>query len=95
MKTFSRRKLLQLTASLGLAWVIPQPHQSFASMWSQLFGELKTGNVTHYPKRRIIHNFLSHTSLPPRRTLSPLGSLTGERSFHIHLPTTIGLISGF
>ncbi len=41
MKSFSRRQLLQLTAGLGLASVIPQPRQALAGMWSQLFGEPK------------------------------------------------------
>ena len=44
MKALSRRQLLQLTAGLGLASIIPQPRQSLAGMWSQLFGE---------PKRKI------------------------------------------
>jgi len=41
MKALSRRQLLQLTAGLGLASIIPQPRQSLAGMWSQLFGEPK------------------------------------------------------
>jgi len=45
MKALSRRQLLQLTAGLGLASVIPQPRPSLAGMWSQLFEE---------PKREIL-----------------------------------------
>ena len=41
MKVLSRRQLLQITAGLGLASVIPQPRQSLAGMWSQLFREPK------------------------------------------------------
>ncbi|MGV7227874.1 MAG: twin-arginine translocation signal domain-containing protein [Nitrospirales bacterium] len=36
MKAISRRKLLQLTAGLGLASIVRQPSPSFAGMWSQL-----------------------------------------------------------
>ena len=41
MKTLSRRQLLQLTASLSLVSVIPQPRLSLAGMWNTLFGEPK------------------------------------------------------
>jgi len=41
MKTLSRRRLIQLTAGLGLASIIPQPPPISSGMWSQLFGEPK------------------------------------------------------
>jgi len=41
MKVLSRRQLLQITAGIGLASFIPQPRQSLAGMWSQLFREPK------------------------------------------------------
>ena len=37
MLSLSRRQLLQLTAWLGLASMMPQPRHSLAGMWSQLF----------------------------------------------------------
>jgi DMSO/TMAO reductase YedYZ molybdopterin-dependent catalytic subunit len=41
MLSLSRRQLLQLTAGLGLASMMPQPQHSLAGMWSQLFGNPK------------------------------------------------------
>ena len=41
MKSLSRRQLLQLTASLGLASIIHPPRHALAGMWSQLIGEPK------------------------------------------------------